>query len=482
MPGSYDPWTILGSFLIACFAGYVAFESIDHTQFSDKPRKWAALGGCVLGLGIWSMHFVGMMAWQPDYPLYYSVDRTLLSVLIAIAASIFAMLRVVRNQLSGRSSSNLLEAILVGCGICAMHYIGMSALKFDEGVMWRRGWVIVSLVIAIAASWAAMYLLEHSRTDIASLSRRLMASIAIALAICGMHYAGMEAFMPNAGSVCLRQPLSFSGAVLARIGVGNALFFTIALLLASFREKNVWIEMVSASRLETLGTTRRLENMAVVAKVAASVADEINHRVAAAMRHIQQIDAAEIDARGRLHQTAAQQELQQIAGIATHTSKFFVQQDEPTAASVPELFASAVALFQSPLRTAGIDVQISSPEDLPTLLCREGEIRQVIANLVSNAIDAMPEGGTIRLGVRPENDGLMIAVADTGRVIPAELRDRILRPFFTTKGLKSRGLALSILSETIRRNGGNSTFVSPAPGSLAGTEFRFFLPFHSRPS
>jgi NO-binding membrane sensor protein with MHYT domain len=480
LPGSYDPWTIFGSFLIACFAGYVAFESIDHTQFSDKPRRWAALGGCALGLGIWSMHFVGMIAWRPEYPLYYSVGRTLLSVLIAVVASIFAMLRVVRNLLSGKSSSSLLEAILVGCGICAMHYVGMSALEFNKGVTWHPGWVFLSLVIAIAASWAAMYLLEHSRSEVASPSSRLLASIAIALAICGMHYAGMEAFMPNAGSICVYQPFSFSGAVLARIGGGNALLFTIALLLASYREKSVWIEMVSDSHLQRLETARRLEEMAVIEKIAASIAREISNPVEAAMNHLELIDMNELSASGRLHRTAAQHELRRIADIATHTSKFFVQGDGLTAASIPELFESVVALLQSPLRTADIDVLTSCPQNLPTVLCYEGEIRQVIANLVSNAIDAMPEGGTIRLGAQPEKDGLMVTVADTGMGIPAELRDRILKPFFTTKGLNGRGLGFSILSEAIRRSGGTSTFASPAPGSDVGTEFRFFLPFDCR--
>ncbi|WP_305794719.1 MHYT domain-containing protein, partial [Granulicella sp. S190] len=357
MPGSYDPWTVIGSFLIACFAGYVAFESIDHTQFSDKPRRWVVLGGCALGLGIWSMHFVGMIAWRPDYPLYYSVDRTLLSVLIAVTASIFAMLRVVRNQLSGKSSSSLLEAILVGCGICAMHYVGMSALTFDKGVMWHPGWVSLSLVIAIAASWAAMYLLEHSRTEFASLNRRLLASVAIALAICGMHYVGMKAFMPYAGSVGVHQPFSISGAVLARVGVGNALLFTVALLLASYREKNVWIEMVSDSHRQTLETARKLENMAVFERISASVAKEINNPVEAAMNHLELIDINELSASGRAHRTAAQHELRRIADIAAHTSKFFVQRDGLTAASIPELFESVVALLQSSLRTADIDVQ-----------------------------------------------------------------------------------------------------------------------------
>jgi NO-binding membrane sensor protein with MHYT domain len=476
LPGSYDPWTILGSFLIACFAGYVAFECIDHTQFSDKPRQWATLGGFALGLGIWSMHFVGMVAWKPDFPLYYSIDRTLLSVLIAVTASVFAMHRVVRNQLKGKPDSNFFEAVLVGCGICAMHYIGMSALKFDKGVMWHANLVVLSLVIAIAASSSAMQLLARSRTGVASLSRRLLASIAIALAICGMHYVGMAAFMPNEGSVCLRQPLSFSGLALARIGVGNALLFTIALLIASYREKSVWVEMVSKSQLEALEAARKLENMAAIEKITASVAHEINSPLESVNNLLYLIGMGEIGPEERQYLGMAQTELGRIASITSHTLKFYRHDTGPTATSIPELFESALALFQVPLRSSSIQVETNWPANLPTVLCREGEIRQVIANLVSNAIDAMPNGGTLRLTIQPDSEGLTASITDSGKGIPDDLRDKILKPFFTTKGRKGRGLGLSISSEIIHRHHGTFTFASPAPGSDAGTQFVFFLP------
>jgi NO-binding membrane sensor protein with MHYT domain len=477
LPGSYDPWTILGSFLIACFAGYVAFESIDHTQFSEKPRRWAVLGGCALGLGIWSMHFVGMMAWKPDYPLYYSVGRTLLSVLIAIAASIYAMLRVVRNQFTGKSNSAIKKAVIVGCGICAMHYVGMSALKFDNGVMWKPFWVVLSLGIAIGGSWAAMYLFERSRTDLASFNRRILASIAIGLAICGMHYAGMEAFMPNPSSICIHQPLSFSGLILARIGVGNALLFTIVLLLASHREKSVWIHMVSDTRLEAVTTARRLENSMLVQKIAVSVVREIDPAIQAAENHFHAIRADELSASGREHCAAVQHELDRIADAVSYTSQFFQPQLGLVETSIPKLFESVIALFQSPLRASNIQLQASVPDNLPTILCRQNEVRHVLASLVNNAIEVMPEGGTLRLAARAEKDGLTLTVADTGRVVPSILHDRIIKPFVTTKGLKGRGLTLAIVTETIRHIGGTSNFESPAPGSEVGTDFHFFLPF-----
>jgi two-component system, NtrC family, sensor kinase len=111
------------------------------------------------------------------------------------------------------------------------------------------------------------------------------------------------------------------------------------------------------------------------------------------------------------------------------------------------------------------------------VVCLEGEIRQVLANLISNAIDAMPGGGTLRLSVAVEAEGLRIAVSDTGEGISPDLHDHILEPFFTTKGLKGTGLGLPISAEIIARHGGRFDFgnVTIAPG--AGAKFEFVLPF-----
>ena len=68
MPGHFDLWTVLFSFVIASLAGFVAFESIDHTRYSEAPALWTFVGGLTLGVGIWSMHFIGMLAWIPRTP------------------------------------------------------------------------------------------------------------------------------------------------------------------------------------------------------------------------------------------------------------------------------------------------------------------------------------------------------------------------------------------------------------------------------
>ena len=478
MPGYYDLWTVFCSFLIACLAGFVAFESVDHTRYSDAVRGWVFFGGVTLGLGIWSMHFMGMLAWHPPFALYYSVGRTLLSVLVAICASWLALHLVAKNHLPRRPLTvRAVEALLVGSGICAMHYIGMSALHFTGPVMWDRQWLLYSFLIAVVASWAAMEMLIRSGTGMKNLSARLIASVVIGIAICGMHYAGMRAFMIESGATSVQLPASFSGVVLARIGVGNAILFTFALLIVSYRDKARWIQAASEARLQAEESARKLEGLAAAGKIAASVAHEINNPLEAVVNLLYLVQFGNIGDAERHHIAIAQKELDRIAAITTHTLRFYRQQSSPAPVSIPELFESALALFQTPLTVCDITVERHWLENVPPVVCLEGEIRQVLANLISNAIDSMPNGGTLRLAARSAGNGLNIEIADTGQGIPTEVQNKILEPFFTTKGRNGTGLGLTISAEIIARHGGTLNFDTTTDSRRSGTCVKFFLPF-----
>ena len=473
MLGYYDLWTVFCSFVIAFLAGFVAFESVDHTRTNKTGRGWVFFGGVTLGLGIWSMHFIGMLAWHPPFPLYYSVDRTVLSVLVAICASWLA-LRMVSQDLARRSlTTRFGGAVLVGTGICAMHYIGMSALHFSGPVMWDPLWLFYSFAIAVTASWAAMEMLDRGRDGVKNLTPRIIASMVIAVAICGMHYAGMRAFMPMPGAACVQMPASFGGEVLARIGVGNAMLFTFALLIVSYRDKARWAQAASEAQLKNEESARKLEGLAAAGKIAASVAHEINNPLEAVMNLLFLVKSGQVGDAERQYLAMAQKELDRIASITTHTLRFYRQQSLPAPVEIRELLESALVLFQASLAEKQIVVERKWPEDMPKVVCREGEIRQVIANLISNAIDAMPQGGTLRVSAAVAATGVTIEVADTGAGIPAEVRGKILEPFFTTKGRNGTGLGLSISAEIIARHGGTLRFDS----SSAGARFQFVLPF-----
>jgi signal transduction histidine kinase len=482
LPGYYDLWTVFCSFVIAFLAGFVSFESVDHTRYTTAAPRWIFFGGATLGLGIWSMHFMGMLAWHPPFALYYSVGRTLLSALVAICASWLALHLVAQNLSRHSLAVRAAGALLVGSGICAMHYIGMSALRFTgpasaSPVMWDRAWILYSFLIAVVASWCAMEMWDRSADGMKSLSARLAASVVIAIAICGMHYAGMEAFMLSDGAVSVHLPGSFSGPALARVGVGNAMLFTFALLVVSYRDKARWIQMASEARLQAEDSARKLEGLAAAGKIAASVAHEINNPLEAVMNLLYLVQGGNVGKAEHAYLDTAQQELGRIASITTHTLKFYRQQSSPASVSIPELFESALALFQTALKASAITVERRWDRDVPSITCRDGEIRQVIANLISNAIDSMPRGGVLRLSIRSANNGLNMEIADTGPGIPPDVQRKMLTPFFTTKGRNGTGLGLTISAEIIARHGGTLNFSTATDPRRSGTCFEFFLPF-----
>ena len=141
-------------------------------------------------------------------------------------------------------------------------------------------------------------------------------------------------------------------------------------------------------------------------------------------------------------------------------------------------------MYQSRIVNAGIHVEERKSAAQP-VRCFEGEIRQVLSNLVSNAIDAMQSsaGGRLLLRTRVGTDwttgrqGLVITIADTGSGMPAAVLNRIFEPFYTTKGISGTGLGLWVSSEIIHRHHGTLRFRSTQNKGHSGTVFSMFLPF-----
>ncbi|EHQ9216094.1 EAL domain-containing protein [Salmonella enterica subsp. enterica serovar Newport] len=149
-------------------------------------------GGFALGVGIWAMHFVGMLAMDHAMNMRFDPFLTGLSMLIAIGSSLFALWLVSAEKL--RLRRLLPGALVMGLGISAMHYTGMAALQFASIIVWNSAWVALSIIIALLASCGALWLtfrLRNEGTDVAL--RRAGAAVLMGIAIAGMHYAGMKA-------------------------------------------------------------------------------------------------------------------------------------------------------------------------------------------------------------------------------------------------------------------------------------------------
>jgi len=226
------------------------------------------------------------------------------------------------------------------------------------------------------------------------------------------------------------------------------------------------------------------EKLAVVGRLAASIAHEINNPLESVTNLLYLAEQSADLAETKTYVQTAERELRRVSVIANQTLRFHKQSSSPQEISGAQLISSVVSMFQSRIVNAGIDVEERVHADRP-VRCFEGEIRQVLSNLVSNAIDAMHprSGGRLLLRSRVGRDwttnrpGLVITVADTGSGIPASTRARIFQPFYTTKGINGTGLGLWVSSEIIDRHHGTLHLRSNEKQGHSGTVFTMFLPF-----
>lgn len=212
---SYDKLLVVVSLLVAILASFTALdmaERINTTsrQQSRAARFWLTGGAVAMGVGIWSMHFIGMLAFRLPIALGYDVWITTLSLLIAMATSGFALWIVTRSELPLRRLFG--SALLMGTGIAGMHYTGMAAMRMQPGIDYDLVLFLASILIAVAASAAALWIAFSLRRNTPHVkAARAGASVVMGVAIVGMHYTGMAAATFPNGSVCLS----------AREGVGT---------------------------------------------------------------------------------------------------------------------------------------------------------------------------------------------------------------------------------------------------------------------
>lgn len=193
LSATYDGWLVALSYLVATFAAYTAIDLSSRVrELQTQPRRAAAwlIGGAVaMGAGIWSMHFLGMLAYELSVPVRYALATTLASMATAIVTSGFALFVATRGvpSLSRLASSGT----LMGAGIGTMHYTGMAAMRLDGLVMYYAVPFALSVLNAILCSTAALWVVSRRRD--ADGRSKVLASLVMGVAICGMHYIGMFA-------------------------------------------------------------------------------------------------------------------------------------------------------------------------------------------------------------------------------------------------------------------------------------------------
>ena len=254
------------------------------------------------------------------------------------------------------------------------------------------------------------------------------------------------------------------------------------------------VEAISAASLEITAQKKaekallQSEKLAAVGRLASSISHEINNPLEAVTNLLYLIATNEdLPSQVREYVEVTQAEIARVSQIATQTLRFHRQTHRSTAVTAAELLEPVVKLYQGRLANAGIRVE-SKFLSKTVIRCLENEIRQVLNNLIANALDAMKTGGRLMLrshdvlGTTGEVAGVRMTIADNGHGMSRKTIERIFEPFFTTKDLNGTGLGLWISSEIIERHGGRMVVRSSVETGHRGTVFSLYLPVEVRGS
>ena len=474
--GTYHPYLVALSILVASLASYTALDLGGHVRVARglARRAWLVAAAITMGGGIWSMHFIGMLAFVMPVPVSYDVELTIFSLVVAIVVTGGGFYVISRR---GASPLRLvLSGIFMGLGIVAMHYTGMAAMRGHAGLDYDRLFVALSVVIAIGASTAALWL-AFQTTD---LRQRLIAALVMGLAISGMHYTGMRAAIFTAHGSIHDDP---ANASLDQINLALAVAgFTFVILafasIASLSEQKRAEEVLRQAQADLA----RVNRVTTMGALTASIAHEVNQPIAAAATN------ADACVRWLSHDPPNLEEARAAAmGIVRNATRaaeivnrirllFKKGITERELLDVNDVVREMIILLRGEAAQHAVSVRTELAADLPRVMGDRVQLQQVMMNLMSNGIDAMKDmEGPRELAIksqRAENEQLMVSVSDTGVGLPPQQAEQIFNAFVTTKR-HGTGMGLSISRSIVESHSGR---LWAADNSPRGASFHLILP------
>ncbi|MBA1290567.1 MHYT domain-containing protein [Pseudomonas japonica] len=604
MPITYSLPLVWLSILIAIAGSFTALDLIGRTTATQGwvRRAWLCSGAFCMGGSIWSMHFVGMLAFgMPGMQIHYDIPLTVASLVVPIAVTAISFFAIRERKLSWFTLST--GGLFMGLGIGAMHYIGMAAMTMNAGLSYNPLWVTTSFAIAIGASTVALWLSCQTRR----LLFRAISALVMGFAVAGMHYTAMVAAsftpmdgaaqVPDAGIDLLTLAVSVAGSTFIVLLLGlaasihdrrmammsereaQALRLSEARLrdlysktplplhaldsegrlesvsdawlrLVGFRREDVigrplinfmtessarqmlthdwpillesgeylnaeyrlvirngeFIDVLASARLEQTSqgiliigglvniterknaeaALRQAQKMEAVGKLTGGVAHDFNNLLNVISGSLELLRARipdEIPKAAKLIDNAL---IATQRGTAlTQRMLAFARKQElkPVSAGLAEIVLGLRELLQ---RSTGPNIAIECrfPLSLPPAYVDVNQLEMVLMNLVLNARDAMPAGGTICIegelrsarSPLPERgcEYVVLSVQDNGSGMSPETMSRATEPFFTTKAPgKGTGLGLSMAQGLVEQSGGRFNIKSTLG---EGTRIELWLP------
>jgi len=505
MPKDFNLGLVFVSYLVAVTASHVTLLLAARVRdpHATNWKLWVVSGGLAMGIGIWSMHFVATLALKLPIQVAYDLSLTALSWVLAIAACSAAF--IVLRRLTGKHREFLLPGALIGVGIASMHYTGDASMQLFPAIRYDPLLFIASILIAIGAATAALWIAFHLAKQRAVFTN-FGAALVMGAAVVGMHFTAVAAAEFHPAAICLASGPRLDEAWIAyTIGGFTFVILTATMLLSTYdarlssaiargaeelRHANEQLEQRVRERTEELHRSRDAARAGSEAKSAfvATMSHEIRTPLNAIIGMLELFSYSRLNSDQREMLSVARESSRSLLALIDDIldfSKIEVGKLEihRQPCSVARVVEAVHATFEHAASGKGILLtRRIDPALWQAHLVDPSRLRQILANLVSNAIKFTHQGAvSLEVSVLETSEGrqkLCFTVRDSGIGMSAETQRRLFEPFQQGESDTSRryggtGLGLAISRQLIELMGG-SIAVTSAEG--LGTRVSVTLP------
>src|SRR5688572_20270564 len=486
MPKDFSLGLVFLSYLVAVTASHVTLLLAARVRdpHSMNWKLWVVSGGFAMGIGIWSMHFVATLALKLPIRVMYDLSITALSWVFAIVACSAAF--IVLRRLTGKHREFLLPGALIGIGIASMHYTGDASMRLEPGIRYDPLLFVASILIAIGAATAAVWIAFHLAKQRA-VCTNFGAALVMGAAVVGMHFTAVAAAEFHPGAICLASGPRLDQEWMAyTIGGFTFVILTATMLLSAYdarvssaiasgvemlRQANEQLEQRVRERTEELRLSRDAARAGSEAKSAfvATMSHEIRTPMNAMIGMLELLSYSRLNPDQREMLSAARESSRSLLTLIDDIldfSKIEVGKIEihPEPCSVARLVDGVNSTFEHAASAKGLLLtQRIDPGLWPAHLTDPSRLRQILSNLVIYAIKFTHAGAvTLEVTVLETAEGrqkLRFSVQDSGIGMSAETQRRLFEPFQQGESETSRryggtGLGLAISRQLIELMGG----------------------------